>query len=195
MQDREDVRQAFQETIRIAIEQEKIQLNTTNEIIDTLLRWSLEDKKITPLKTLQGILWRKGYASGEIKGHIYTDVPTSLQNWKSKGLQMGIFSSGSVDAQKLLFGFSQAGDLTPFFSNYFDTITGAKRESLTYRKIAELLNLPAKNVLFLSDIVEELHAAEEAGFQTVQLVRPGTIANWPRLAETFTELSFVPSNH
>lgn len=194
-EDNEEVQKAFQETIRLALELTSVQLKQTDEIIEMLLKWSKEDKKITPLKTLQGILWRKGYESGKIKGHVYAEVPTALKNWKNQGMQMGVFSSGSVDAQKQLFGYSEAGDLTPYFSNYFDTITGSKREGKTYQKIAELVNKPAENILFLSDVVEELQAAEVAGFQTIQLVRPGTVAGWPRMAQTFTDIYFVSTAH
>ncbi len=190
MQEREDVRMAFQETVNIAREQDGITLHTSSEIIDTLNRWSIEDKKITPLKTLQGILWREGYESGEIKGHVYPDVPPAFEYWKQQGKQMGVFSSGSVDAQKQLFGFSDSGDLTRYFSHYFDTTTGTKREPLTYCKIAEILKLTAGEILFLSDIVEELEAAREAGYQTIQLVRPGNTMQWPQAVETFKDISF-----
>jgi enolase-phosphatase E1 len=194
-QNEEEVHNAFQETVRLANELDGVKIEGTEAIIETLLNWSREDKKITPLKSLQGILWRKGYELGEIKGHVFPDVSDALKNWKNQGLQLGVFSSGSVDAQKQLFGYSEAGDLTIYFSHYFDTVTGAKRDSKTYHKIAEVVNKSAENILFLSDIVEELQAAAEAGFQTIQLVRPGTIAIWPRIASTFTEISLVPKMH
>lgn len=170
---------------------ENKKITSVDEIIETLLRWSIEDRKITPLKTVQGILWDKGYKGGSIKGHVYEDVPASLQHWKELGIRMGVFSSGSIAAQKLIFGFSDFGDLTPYFSNYFDTTTGGKREQETYVKIASELNIPANEILFLSDIKEELEAADHAGFQTVQLMRPGTDANWNKTAKTFSEISFL----
>jgi enolase-phosphatase E1 len=101
---------------------------------------------------------------------------------------MGVFSSGSVAAQKLIFGFSEAGDLTPYFSNYFDTTTGGKREKETYPKIAKELSLSTAEILFLSDITEELEVADQCGMQTVQLVRPGTEAKWPRTVADFSEI-------
>jgi enolase-phosphatase E1 len=133
-------------------------------------------------------LWERGYKNGDLKGHVYPDVAPKLEEWKASGLSMGVFSSGSVAAQKLIFGYSVAGDLTPYFSAYFDTRTGGKRETETYRRIAAELQLPAWDILFLSDIKEELEAADAAGCQTVQLLRPGTAEAWPRTAKDFSEL-------
>jgi enolase-phosphatase E1 len=182
-----DVFEAFEQTIELA-EKEGIYIKSTDEIIAILLQWSVEDRKVTPLKTLQGILWKEGYVSGEIKGHVYDDVPKALQLWKEKGLQMGVFSSGSVAAQQLIFGYSVAGDLCPYFSHYFDTKTGGKRETETYKIIAAKVGYKPHEILFLSDIVEELEAAKEAGYQTVQLLRPGTKPNWEVTANDFLEL-------
>jgi enolase-phosphatase E1 len=185
----DEVQKAFRQTVELAVSLENKKLSSVDDIINTLYRWSEEDRKITPLKTVQGILWEKGYESGEIKGHVYEDVAPALKNWHEQGLGLGVFSSGSIAAQKLIFGFSEAGDLTRFFSDYFDTTTGGKREIETYPKIADALNHKPSEILFLSDIVEELEAAEAAGFQTVQLVRPGTEAKWPIIAKDFTEIS------
>ena len=168
---------------------EGVDLISNEDIINQLTKWSLEDKKITPLKTLQGILWKEAYECGLIKGHVYPDVANTLINWKKKNIELGVFSSGSVAAQKLIFGFSEAGDLTPYFSNYFDTNTGGKRDTETYSKIASLISKKPNDILFLSDIVEELEAADKAGFQTIQLVRPGTTANWSRTAKSFSEIN------
>jgi enolase-phosphatase E1 len=184
----EEVQKAFKQTVELAASLENKKLGSVDDIINTLYRWSEEDRKITPLKTVQGILWKKGYESGEIKGHVYEDVLSALKKWQQLGLKMGVFSSGSIAAQKLIFGYSESGDLTPFFSNYFDTTTGGKREADTYPKIATELALPASQILFLSDIVEELEAAEHAGMQTVQLVRPGTEAKWPKTVSNFLEI-------
>jgi enolase-phosphatase E1 len=186
-----EVFQAFEESIDLAKQIENKELKETDEIISTLLRWSLEDKKITPLKTLQGILWEEAYKSGEISGHIYEDVPQAFENWKKEGIEIGIFSSGSIKAQKLIFGYSVFGDLTKYLSNYFDTTTGGKREIETYEKISENLKIPAENILFLSDIVEELEAADKAGFQTIQLVRTGNTANWKQTVNSFSEIKFT----
>ena len=189
-----EVHEAFEQTIELAKELEGIQLIKTDEIINKLLEWSLADKKITPLKTLQGILWQNGYVSGEIKGHVYSDVKENLEKWKEKGIELGVFSSGSVAAQKLIFGFSELGDLTPNFSFYFDTKTGGKREVETYTKISYDINIPAANILFLSDIIEELEAAKLAGYQTIQLVRDGTTANWDKTVENFEEITEYLAN-
>ncbi len=188
MSDHPAVKEAFSETIELALKEDGQTISTTDEIIETLHRWSLEDRKITPLKTLQGILWEKGYKDGDLKGHVYADVPAKLKEWKEQGIGLGVFSSGSVAAQKLIFGYSIAGDLTPNFSAYFDTKTGGKRETETYKKIAAELQIPASEILFLSDIVEELQAADEAGYQTIQLLRPGTVKAWERTAADFSEI-------
>lgn len=188
MTTKEEVQTAFRQTVELAASLEGKKLNSIDDIINTLYRWSEEDRKITPLKTVQGILWEKGYRSGDIRGHVYEDVKFSLEKWESQGLKIGVFSSGSIAAQKLIFGFSEAGDLTPLFSNYFDTTTGGKREMETYPKIASELGFPPNEILFLSDILEELEAADKAGMQTVQLVRPGTTANWQRTVESLSEI-------
>lgn len=183
-----EVQNAFDETKKLAKELDGETLETTEEIISKLKSWSLADKKITPLKTLQGIIWKDGYASGELKGHVFSDVEPILKKWTSEERKAGVFSSGSVAAQKLLFGNSEAGDLTVYFSDYFDTTTGTKRDSETYRNIAISLNLNPENILFLSDITEELIAARTAGFQTIQLVREGNTPNWDKTVSSFNEV-------
>ena len=141
------------------------------EAADVLERWISEDRKLTPLKTLQGMIWRQGYEAGELKGHIYADTAPALRRWLAQGLRLYVYSSGSVEAQKLIFGHTEAGDLTPLFSGYFDTRIGGKREASSYRAILKQIGLDGGDVLFLSDIGEELDAAREAGMQTVQLIR------------------------
>jgi enolase-phosphatase E1 len=182
------VQAAFKRTVELAREMEGLSLKSVEEILQVLRRWSEEDRKITPLKTLQGILWKDGYASGELEGHVYEDVAPALKEWHKSGLTLAVFSSGSVAAQKLIFGHSISGDLTGCFSNYFDTETGGKRETETYAKIAELMKFSSEQVLFLSDIVEELEAAKAAGMQTVQLIRKGTTPNWERTVNDFSEI-------
>ena len=140
-------------------------------VVDQLVQWIDEDKKITPLKALQGMIWEEGYYKGELTGHLYDDAIEYLRKWHDKGIKLYVFSSGSVQAQKLLFGHSDAGDLTPLFSGYYDTRIGNKREAESYRKIVQDIDLPANEILFLSDIVEELDAAKEAGMKTIMLVR------------------------
>lgn len=185
------VKEAFEQTMHLAKAEDDETISTEQEIIDKLYEWSVEDRKITPLKTLQGVLWEKGYKDGELKGHVYPEVPENLKKWKEQGIQLAVFSSGSVAAQKLIFGYSEAGDLTPYFSNYFDTTIGGKRETLTYSKIADLLHVSPENILFLSDIKEELEAAKEAGLDTIQLLRPGTVACWKQTAQNFDEIQFI----
>lgn len=183
------VKDAFAETISLAHSADGLHISSDEEIIETLHRWSVEDRKITPLKTLQGILWERGYLDGTLKGHVYEDVAPRLKEWHDKGIGLGVFSSGSVAAQKLLFGYSVAGDLTPFFSHYFDTNCGGKRETTTYTTISSSkLLIPPSEILFLSDIPEELQAADEAGYQTIQLLRPGTKAGWKRTAADFSDI-------
>lgn len=145
-------------------------------VIDQLLHWIETDQKVTPLKALQGMVWADGYQRGDFKGHLYSDVAPALRQWKDLGKALYVYSSGSVQAQKLLFGYSDAGDLTPLFSGYFDTHIGHKREAAAYHRIVTELDLPPAAVLFLSDVVEELDAAKQAGMQTLQLVREGTQA-------------------
>ncbi|HSW11568.1 MAG TPA: acireductone synthase [Solimonas sp.] len=141
------------------------------EAADVLERWIVEDRKLTPLKALQGMIWRQGYEAGELKGHVYPDTPEALRRWHAAGLRLYVYSSGSEEAQRLIFGHSDAGDLTPLFSGYFDTRIGGKREVASYRAILQQLGLPGEEVLFLSDIAEELDAAQAAGMKTCQLLR------------------------
>ncbi len=141
------------------------------EVIEVLLRYIDEDKKITPLKTLQGIIWEEGYKSGELKGHIYDDAIKGLRRWRDQGVKLYVYSSGSIMAQKLLFGHTKEGDLTPLFSGYFDTSIGGKKESESYEKIAGEINVPVSEILFLSDSTEEIDAAAAAGMNVIILDR------------------------
>ncbi|WFP49408.1 acireductone synthase [Methylomonas sp. EFPC3] len=155
-------------------------------LIEQFIAWIDADQKITPLKALQGLIWLDGYQSGDFTGHVYPDAVRNLRAWQERGLKLYVYSSGSVQAQKLLFGYSDFGDLTPLFSGYFDTRIGGKREAESYRKIAEELALPAAQILFLSDIKEELDAARAAGFATRWLVRDQTAdagADHPQAAD------------
>ena len=163
---------------------------TDDEAAAQLVRWIDEDKKITPLKALQGMIWETGYRHGDFQGHVYDDAVRRLREWKDLGLSLYVYSSGSVYAQKLLFGFSRCGDLTPLFNGYFDTTIGAKRETDAYRRIAQSIGMPAGEILFLSDIREELDAAQAAGLNTCWLVRDGALPrNTPHaLARDFSEI-------
>ena len=144
---------------------------TRQEVIEMLLRWIDEDRKSTALKALQGMIWEEGYVAGDYRAHVYPEVAGRLRAWHAQGLLLYVYSSGSVPAQQLLFRHSEAGDLTPLFSGYFDTQTGAKRELESYLRIAAAIALPPEQILFLSDIREELDAARGAGLQTAWLVR------------------------
>ena len=183
-----EVKQAFSEVIEIVEQEENKHITTTEEVLDYLRLWSEQDRKITPLKALQGFIWKSAYEAGDIKGHVYEDVPPALNQWRVNGLKLGVFSSGSIAAQKLLFRYSDFGDLTAHFSNHFDTNTGSKQDAETYTSIATFLGLEAQEILFLSDVVAELEAAKAAGFQTIQLLRAGTPAGWPNTANSFLEI-------
>ena len=132
-----------------------------------------QDIKSTGLKSLQGLIWKSGFQSGEMEAHVYPDVPPALQQWKQADLDLRIYSSGSIAAQKLFFGHSVAGNLLEWFSGHYDTTTGPKRETESYLQIATDFDLPASQILFLSDVVAELDAAAAAGCQTGLCERPG----------------------
>ncbi|MGO2415669.1 acireductone synthase [Cobetia sp. QF-1] len=160
-------------------------------VIAILEGWIDADRKATPLKALQGMVWARGYEAGDFTGHVYPDAVKGLRDWKERGLSLYVYSSGSIQAQKLLFGHSDAGDLTPWFAGYFDTITGPKQEADSYRRIAGQLGIPGAEILFLSDVVAELDAAAAADFQTWQLVRePNMVTGDHPQASRFDEISF-----
>ena len=161
---------------------------TTQETIDILLQWMDEDRKVTPLKTLQGIVWKSGYESGALQSHVYEDAVSALRQWHAGGLQISVYSSGSIAAQKLLFSHTPYGDLSPLFGHYFDTTTGPKLESRSYEKIAASLRVPAKSIVFLSDHAGEIQAAAAAGLQTVLLAREQTAAGTD-FARSFDEIA------
>ncbi len=132
-----------------------------------------EDRKSTALKSVQGKIWQTGYETNELKSEVFADVPRAFERWRGQEKAIAIFSSGSVLAQKLVFRYSNHGDLTQFIADYFDTNVGGKKEAESYRKIASLINLPAAEILFVSDIAAELDAAKAAGFETKLSVRKG----------------------
>jgi enolase-phosphatase E1 len=155
-------------------------------VVEILLSWIEEDRKATPLKALQGMVWAEGYHAGQLKGHVYPDAVEALQRWHAAGYQLFVYSSGSIQAQKLIFGCSEAGDLTPLFSGYFDTTSGPKREAQSYTNIQQAIGVEAGEILFLSDIVEELDAAQAAGLQTCGLAREGGELGSHITVDTFT---------
>jgi len=140
-------------------------------VIDQLIAWIDQDRKITPLKALQGMIWENGYRNGDFQGHIYADAEQTLHDWQARGLALYVYSSGSVQAQKLLFAHTGSGDLTPLFDGYFDTTVGGKQDTGSYRAIAAAIGVAPAEILFLSDIQAELDAAAAAGCRTVWLVR------------------------
>ncbi len=140
-------------------------------VIDRLIAWIDQDRKITPLKALQGMIWENGYRNGDFQGHIYADAEQVLRDWHSRGLVLYVYSSGSVQAQKLLFAHTAFGDLTPLFDGYFDTTVGGKLDAGSYRAIAAAIGVAPVEILFLSDVKAELDAAAAAGCRTVWLVR------------------------
>ena len=142
-------------------------------LIQRLLAWIAADQKITPLKALQGLIWKDGYARGDFHGHIYPDVAPTLRLWHAAGLRLYVFSSGSEQAQKLLFAHTPDGDLTALFSGHFDTRIGGKKDAASYRRIADEIGVPSEQILFLSDRPEELDAAAQTRMATAAVLREG----------------------
>lgn len=150
---------------------------TTGEAADVLLGWIRADRKATPLKTIQGKIWREGYESGAILAPVYPDAVTAMRAWKEAGKRLDVYSSGSVEAQLLLYRHTKDGDLTPLFTAYFDTKTGPKMEAASYAEIARQITVPPEEILFLSDATAEVSAALEAGMTSWRIDRtmaPGT---------------------
>ncbi|WP_329861772.1 acireductone synthase [Stenotrophomonas sp. SMYL89] len=165
-------------------------------VVETLQGWIDQDRKHTALKALQGRIWDAGYRRGDYTAHFYPEVTAVLKGWHASGLPLYVYSSGSVPAQKLFFGFSGAGDLSPLVSGWFDTEVGGKREADSYRRIVQAIGVPAGEILFLSDVVEELDAAREAGLQTrlidrlddYPLPRTGQATNGHERVENFQQI-------
>ncbi len=141
--------------------------------LDQLLAWMDADAKVTALKDIQGRIWAEGYAAGALTGHVYPDAAEALRRWHGAGLTLAVFSSGSVPAQKLIFGHSDQGDLSPLFSGWFDTTTGPKREAMSYVLIADALGVTPADMLFLSDVAAETDAARAAGMRALLIDRVG----------------------
>ena len=165
-------------------------------LVEVLQGWIDQDRKHPALKALQGIVWADGYARGDFQADVYPDAVAALREWRQRGHPLYVYSSGSVAAQKLLFGHTAAGDLRSLFSGYFDTAVGGKREKRSYANVLSELGREAYDVLFLSDIVEELDAARAAGMQTIlvdrredyPLPRVGDASNGHRRVETFADI-------
>nr|WP_042195322.1 acireductone synthase [Kibdelosporangium sp. MJ126-NF4]CEL21933.1 2,3-diketo-5-methylthiopentyl-1-phosphate enolase-phosphatase [Kibdelosporangium sp. MJ126-NF4]CTQ92713.1 2,3-diketo-5-methylthiopentyl-1-phosphate enolase-phosphatase (EC 3.1.3.77) [Kibdelosporangium sp. MJ126-NF4] len=146
----------------------------TDEIVRVLHGWMAADQKIAPLKALQGLIWQRGYADGDLVTELFGDVVPALRAWHDKGLDLAVFSSGSVPGQVAAFSRTTDGDITSLFSQHFDTVNaGPKREAPSYRAIASALGAPSAEIVFFSDVPAELDAAVADGWQTVGLARPG----------------------
>jgi len=144
----------------------------TDELVRVLHGWMDADRKVTPLKTLQGLIWQRGYAEGDLVAEFFPDVVPALRRWHAEGAKLAVFSSGSVAGQVAFFAHTTDGDLTSLFEFHFDTVNaGPKREASSYLKIASVLG--SGDITFYSDVPAELHAAAEAGWRTVGVARPG----------------------
>jgi enolase-phosphatase E1 len=150
------------------------------DALTNYIQWLMDrDRKTTALKSIQGKIWDDGYSKGELHSQVYDDVPRAFARWQQHGKDISIYSSGSVLAQKLLFANTEAGDLTPFISAFFDTNVGAKKEVESYRRIAVELGSPPAQVAFISDVTAELDAASAAGFETLLCIRTGNPSQSP----------------
>jgi len=155
---------------------------TLNETIEILTKWIEEDKKITPLKELQGLIWKKGFEKGTLKSPIYNDAYEMISKWKKDGKKLYIYSSGSVKAQKLFFKYTEKGDLLNLFNGHFDTKIGNKKEPSSYLRISQQIRTKPEEITFLSDSPEEITSAAEAGMKVYRIVRPTDaeyISNFP----------------
>lgn len=185
-----------QDEVALLLEDVRLEVDRDLDIegvIAQLISWIDQDRKVTPLKSLQGLIWQAGYQQGDYRGHVYADAVDGLKNWREQGIRLYVYSSGSVYAQKLLFAHTDYGDLTPLFDGYFDTHIGGKKDVTSYNAIAEQTGLPPEQILFLSDIKEELDAAAQAGFQTVWLVREGVLDSNAahRQVNSFADIALV----
>lgn len=148
-----------------------------------------QDRKSTALKNLQGKIWQMGYRRGGLRGEVFPDVPVALERWRRAGIDVRIYSSGSILAQQLIFSTTKYGDLTVFLNGYFDTTTGPKTEPASYAKIADTFGLPPSEILFISDVTRELDAAASAGLQVLLSLRPGNAPQPPNAYRTILSLS------
>ncbi len=168
-------REARNEPVRVWVEQIAAESGKDSADLDAinavLQRWIKEDRKVTTLKAIQGRIWEEGYHSGAFKAHIYPDALRNLLTWFGQGIRLYVYSSGSVEAQNLYFGHTTEGDLRPLFRQCFDTGMGGKKDAASYERIVREIGLPAADIVFLSDIVEELDAARRAGLRTVHVIR------------------------
>ncbi|KAG0336777.1 Enolase-phosphatase E1 [Podila humilis] len=176
VQAEKDVSDGVKEAALIAVESGEETAEKVQQDIIACIDWQMKaDRKIGALKSFQGYMWREGYNSGDLKGELYDDVIPAFDQWKAEGKKLYIYSSGSVPAQKLLFGFSQFGDLLHYFNDHYDTNIGLKMEAESYSKIAQDIGIEPSKILFLSDNIHEIIAAKKAGLQAVITDRPDNL--------------------
>ncbi|XP_019408153.1 PREDICTED: enolase-phosphatase E1 isoform X1 [Crocodylus porosus] len=168
-------------------------------VVDNV-HWQMSlDRKTTALKQLQGHMWRAAYTTGRVKGEVFEDVVPAIRKWREAGMKVYIYSSGSVEAQKLLFGYSTEGDILELFDGHFDTKIGHKVESESYKRIAASIGCSTDNILFLTDVTQEANAAEEADMHVAVVIRPGNAGltddekSYYSLVASFSELC-LPSS-
>ena len=176
------------ENVKKTIQDEDGKSIATDMQIATLIQWIDEDRKHGALKKLQGMIWKEGFEDGSIKGHFYDDVPLNLRKWKAAGYTLGVYSSGSIQAQKLIYKHSCFGDMTDLISFYFDTGVGHKRETESYKNIVKELGGDPSEYLFLSDVFQELDAAQEVGMKTIQLEREDILKGDHTIVQNFSQI-------
>jgi enolase-phosphatase E1 len=182
----------IQEQVIEICQQENIKECTPKKVAEILRQWIKEDRKVTPLKEIQGIIWEFGYKNGDFQSHLYEDAFKNLCLWYEKKIPIYVYSSGSVKAQKLFFKYSCYGDILYLFKDFFDTKIGNKREAKSYQLIAESIGLSCEEILFLSDVEAELNAASEVGMQTIWVIREGRekiTAQHHKIVSNFSEIS------
>jgi 2,3-diketo-5-methylthio-1-phosphopentane phosphatase len=163
------------------------------ESIAANVLWQMDsDRKTTALKLLQGMIWEDGYRTGALEGHVYPDVPPALRRWAERGDAAWIYSSGSVAAQKLLFGASEAGNLLPWIAGHFDTTTGPKKDAESYRTIANAVGSRPSALTFVTDSLDEARAARAAGCEVRVSIRPGNPPLPPHDFTTITTFDSLP---
>lgn len=164
---------------------------TPGALIESCRAMMARDAKATGLKSLQGMIWDRGFRSGDIRPPLFDDVPSALASWKRAGIGLGIYSSGSVAAQLQFFRHSLAGDMTPLFSSHFDTTIGSKRQAESYGAVARELGRHPETIAFFSDVSGELDAALSAGMRTVFLRRPGNSPDDPGAHPVIGDLGLI----
>ena len=167
----------------------------SDDVVSYLLWLISKDRKLAPLKELQGMIWEIGYQAGKLQGPLFEDVPRALRRWRAAGLQLAVYSSGSVGAQQLIYGYSSGGDLRTMFGHWFDTRIGGKREQSSYTKISESLDVPSHQIVFVSDTLAECEAAAASGMQVLLSIRPGNseqeVSRFERIS-SFQDLELNP---